>query len=265
MPSLLTDVLAVLQVHFHARLQHPQPSVPPVDLVEVQFWRVVVQFHPVGKQANDASDGVAWNENWAGAYLQKPNGTFNSITGTFTVPGISGPNGAGAAAWVGIDGIACGVILQAGVIATITSTGPAYAAVWEWYPGPSGAFQGNFTVAAGDNIKVTVSASNATSGLATIQNLSNQQSTTQYLQSSHELCGQNAEWIVEAYALNGTTGFNIVPLANFRTVVFTDAQAGGQGNQTFGPLGATIMGIQQNGQYLTNVSVTASSVVVKYV
>ncbi|KAF8451939.1 peptidase G1 [Boletus edulis BED1] len=192
-------------------------------------------------------------------------GTFSSITGTFTVPGISGPIGAGAAAWVGIDGGACNMIFEAGVIFNITSTGSQLnKAVWEWYPDPLGAFPDDFTIAAGDIINVTVSALNATSGLVAVQNLNNQQSATQYVQSSHALCGQSVEWIVEDYLLNYSST-SPVPLVNFGTVEFTHAQAGGPGNQTFGLQGATIVGIEQNGQYLTNVSVDASSVVVKYV
>ncbi|KAG6372605.1 peptidase A4 family-domain-containing protein [Boletus reticuloceps] len=221
-------------------------------------------FNTAEKHINDASGGISWTRTWAGAELQQSNGTFRSVTGTFTVPSISGPIGAGAAALVGIDGGACNMIFEAGVIFNITSTGPQNKAVWEWYPDPLGAFPDNFTIAAGDSINVTVSASNATSGLVEIQNLSNQQSATQRVQSSHALCGQSAEWIVEDYLLNDTST-NPVPLANFGKVVFTHAQAGGPGNQTFGPQGSTIVGIEQNGQYLTNVSVDASSVVVKYV
>ncbi|KAF8120544.1 peptidase A4 family-domain-containing protein [Boletus edulis] len=224
-------------------------------------------FNTAEKHINDAPGGViSWTEIWAGAQLQQSNGTFSSITGTFTVPGISGPTGAGAAAWVGIDGGACNMIFQAGVMFSITSTGSQLnQAVYEWYPDPARVFPDNFTIAAGDVINVTVSASNATSGLVTVQNLSNPQSATQPVQSSYALCGQSAEWIVEDYQFDSSSTSPVPPLVNFGTLVFRHAQAGGPGNQTFGLQGATIVGIEQNGQYLTNASVDASSVTVKYV
>jgi hypothetical protein len=74
------------------------------------------------------------------------------------------------------------------------------------------------------------------------------------------LCEYNAEWIVEDFESNGS----LVPFANFGTVTFTGAQATDSGS-TVGPSGATIIDIEQNGQVLTSVSSTSSSVTVKYV
>lgn len=53
-------------------------------------------------------------------------GTFTSVTGTFTVPTPSGASGASAAAWVGIDGDTCAnVLLQTGVDFTVSANGEA--------------------------------------------------------------------------------------------------------------------------------------------
>jgi hypothetical protein len=49
-------------------------------------------------------------------------GTFTSVTGTFTVPTPSGSTGSAAAAWVGIDGDSCtSAILQTGISFTVES------------------------------------------------------------------------------------------------------------------------------------------------
>lgn len=53
-------------------------------------------------------------------------GTFTTVTGTFTVPTPSGTSGA-ASAWVGIDGDTCGnAILQTGIDFTITGGKVSY-------------------------------------------------------------------------------------------------------------------------------------------
>ena len=92
---------------------------------------------PVGDVSN-----IHYTVNWAGAGLNKsevrtipliyghlqshPQGTFTTVTGTFTVPAPSGSNG-GASVWVGIDGDACGeVILQTGIYFTITNGTVSY-------------------------------------------------------------------------------------------------------------------------------------------
>ena len=53
-------------------------------------------------------------------------GTFTTVTGTFTVPALSGSSGA-AAAWVGIDGDTCeSAILQTGIDFTTTNGKVSY-------------------------------------------------------------------------------------------------------------------------------------------
>ncbi|KAF8557512.1 hypothetical protein OG21DRAFT_1601614 [Imleria badia] len=154
------------------------------------------------------------------------------VIGTFTVPTSSGPTGASAAAWVGIDGVTCDtVILQTGVAFTVKNSQPKYNAWYEWYTAPSYDFSG-ITISAGDVIKLTVTASSETSGTAEIENLFNGQTASKSLTSSTPLCRQNAEWVVEDYAVNNSA----VPFADFGTVTFTNAEATGTG--TYTPSGA---------------------------
>ncbi|KAH0831134.1 peptidase A4 family-domain-containing protein [Lanmaoa asiatica] len=206
-----------------------------------------------------AISNTQYSGNWAGAIWEQGNGTFNSVTGTFTVPTPSGSTGASAAAWVGIDGDTCAsAILQTGIAFTVESGQPTYSAWCEWYPAPSSTFSG-INISAGDTIKLTVTAWTATSGTTMIANLSNGQTVSKNLTSSAPLCGQNAEWIVEDY----TMGSSLVSFANFSTVTFTNAVATGTG--TYTPSGATISDINQNNQVLTSVWTSGSSVTIQYV
>ena len=83
---------------------------------------------------------------------------------------------------------------------------------------------------------------------------------TKELSSSAALCQQNAEWIVEDYNVNGSK----IPFANFGTVTFTSAKAASTSGPV-GPAGANLVNIEQNGQILTSVSASGSSLTVKYV
>lgn len=96
--------------------------------------------------------------------------------------------------------------------------------------------------------------------MATLENLSTGQSlSSDEINSTYALCGQNAEWIVEDFSnYDGTQ----VPLADFHNVTFTDAVASGTG--TYTPDGATIVNIAQQNQVLTSVEIHGSSVTVNY-
>jgi hypothetical protein len=113
-----------------------------------------------------AATNTQYSDNWAGAILV---GTgYTSVTGTFTVPE---PSTAGSgSAWVGIDGDTCQTaILQTGVDWTKSGDSYSYAAWYEWYPASSIDFSG-MSISAGDEIKVTVTATSDTSGTATVEN-----------------------------------------------------------------------------------------------
>ncbi|KAG6375465.1 peptidase A4 family-domain-containing protein [Boletus reticuloceps] len=210
--------------------------------------------------AADASN-VEYSSNWSGAVWDEAVGTFTTVTGTFTVPTPSGKTGSAASAWVGIDGDTCQTaILQTGVDFIVGRGGSvSYDAWYEWYPDYAYDFTG-ISISAGDVIKTTVTATSTTSGSAVIENLTNGQTVTQDITSTYALCEQNAEWIVEDFEEGG----RLVPLADFGTVTFTSASASGPG-VTYTPSGATEIDIEQNGQILTNVTISGSSVTIQYV
>lgn len=96
---------------------------------------------------SDVSDATTYSSNWAGAVWDQDNvrrqshqpclawshpilfsqGTFTSVTGTFTVPTPSGENGTAASVWVGIDGDTCtSAILQTGIDFTLNNGEASY-------------------------------------------------------------------------------------------------------------------------------------------
>lgn len=196
---------------------------------------------------------VEYSSNWAGAILIGSG--YTSVTGTFTVPTPT-TSGSGAA-WVGIDGDTCDTaILQTGIDWTKSGSSVTYDAWYEWYPDYSYDFSG-ITLAAGNTIKVTVTASSLTGGTAVVENVSTGKTVTHTFSnegSEGDLCETNAEWIVEDYE----EGDSLVSFADFGTVTFTSCSAIESGT-TVGTTGATIIDIEQNNEVLTSCSVPSSS------
>jgi hypothetical protein len=206
---------------------------------------------PTPEASNDTF--VEYSSNWAGAILIGSG--YTSVTGTFTVPTPS-TSGSGAA-WVGIDGDTCQTaILQTGIDWTKSGDSITYDAWYEWYPDYSYDFSG-ITLAAGNTVKVTVTASSLTGGTAVVENVSTGKTVTHTFSnegSEGDLCEENAEWIVEDYE----EGSSLVSFADFGTVTFTGASAIENG-ETVGTTGATIIDIEQNSKVLTSCSVPSSS------
>ncbi|MCJ1395126.1 hypothetical protein MMC18_008007 [Xylographa bjoerkii] len=229
---------------------------------------------PAGPDPVPDSSNVQYSDNWSGAVLTAPPAgqTFNAVSGTFTVPTVSPPSGAGSgswasSAWVGIDGDTYGnAILQTGIDFTVTksggSTSQSFQAWYEWYP--NDAFNFAMDVSAGDVIALSVVSSSASAGTVTIKNVSSGASVSKALKapgSGSHLGGQNAEWIVEDFEEGGS----LVALSNFGTVTFTDCVAK-TSSEKLGLSGATIIDIKQSGKVETSVTVeSSSSVQIKYV
>ncbi|PQE26616.1 aspergillopepsin-2 precursor protein [Rutstroemia sp. NJR-2017a BVV2] len=220
---------------------------------------------------------VEYSENWSGAIITSPPSgetrltaalQWKTVTGTFTVPTPSKPSGSSneeywaASAWVGIDGDTCETaILQAGIDFIITESGEyEYDAWYEWYP--DYAYDFDLTVSAGDVIKTTVEATSLKAGTATIENVTTGKTVSISLSSSSSLCGENAEWIVEDFE----SGSELVALADFGTVTFTDCSAA-TSETSEGVSDATVIDIESDeGKVLTSVTLESSSeIVVTYV
>jgi hypothetical protein len=114
-------------------------------------------------------------------------------------------------------------------------------------------------------VNVIFTANGTTDGTATIVNesLRPQQSSTMTFTNQPPLCKQNAEWIVEDVSnYDGPA-----PFANFSSVTFVEPLAQTVGYQTYGPGGAQIVDIEQDGQILTATSLTrgGQDITVNYV
>lgn len=245
--ALLASMAIAAPLTEQRRARRLRQSNPPLGVNSTEAIKFTDVTHP------------QFSSNWAGGVLIGSG--FKTVTGTFTIPTPRIPSGGStrtqfcASAWVGIDGDTCQTaILQTGLDFCVQGSAVSFAAWFEWFPDFAHDFTG-ITLAAGDSIKVTVSASSFTGGTATIKNNSRGQTVSHTFSGQPSLCQTNAEWIVEDFS----SGNSLVPFANFGTVTFSGANAGG-----VGPSGATIIDMQQNGQTLTSVSVSGSSVTVNH-
>lgn len=198
-----------------------------------------------------------YNTNWAGAVIETTG--VEAVTGTFVVP-IPTTEGSGAA-WVGIDGNDCYTgILQAGIDWAKSSSGNVtYTGWYEWWPSSMEYWSASeLPVAAGDSIRVTVTATSTTSGVAAVENLTQDRSINHTFTSAEVLspiCQTDAEWIVEDYYEN----FDFVEFADFGTVEFTEASAVTSAG-TIGVTNAEVFDIEQDDEGIrTNSSITGSS------
>jgi len=207
----------------------------------------------------------ATSSNWAGAVLNEPAGTFRSVTGTFTVPTPSEPSGGGsgshsASAWVGIDGDSCQTaIVQTGIDFTISNGRVSFDAWSEFFPAPSVDFSG-FSIAAGQQIRLTATVTSTTAGTLQIENLTTGKSVSRSVTSSSRLCQQDAEWIVEDFE----EGSSLVPFASFTPVTFTDVSASTSSGGSDTPAGAVLIDLVQNGKTLATASASSNSVTVSH-
>lgn len=131
---------------------------------------------------------------------------------------------------------------------------------YEWYPDYAYDFDGiSFSV--GDNVKVSVTADSTSTGSVEVSNLSNGQKVNHDFSggTQGDLCETNAEWIVEDFEQGGSD----VPLVNFGTVTFTNAEAT-QGGSTVDTSGANTFLMRKQGKVVTSGSNSGDEVTVKY-
>jgi hypothetical protein len=221
------------------------------------------------KSQVNTAHAVDYSSNWGGAVIKSPPAgqTFNAVAGSFIVPTPSIPaNGMGtgesfaAAIWVGIDGDTySNAILQTGIDLTVAADGtPSFSAWYEWFPDYSYNFD-DITISAGDEISMTVIASSSTEGTAIVENVTTGQQASIDLSSTYALGGQNAEWIVEDFEVNG----GLVAFADFGTVQFTNCVATTEESRV-GVDGASVIEIGDAGGQLTGVDIVNNEEVVVF-
>lgn len=162
--------------------------------------------------------------------------SYTSVSGTWTVPTVTGPSGGGggllggligtggsdtySAVWTGIDGFNTGDtnLIQAGTEQDWINGAPQYSAWWEILPAPETPIT-NITVHPGDTVTVTIA--QVSSGTWSIAVTDGTQTFTTTQSYSGAL--SSAEWIVEAPLVGGTQS----TLANYGSTVFDKGTANG--------------------------------------
>jgi hypothetical protein len=161
----------------------------------------------------------ATSTNWSGYAVNSGNGSVTAVSGSWIVPTVSGTGTTYSSAWVGIDGYNSSSVEQTGTEMDVINGKPQYSAWYEMYP--SFPVTLNMSIKPGDTMTASVTY-NTTSGIFTlaIKDVTQNESFSTN-QSGPSLARSSAEWIVEAPSSN--TG--VLPLANFGSVTFTNAQA----------------------------------------
>lgn len=159
--------------------------------------------------------------NWAG-YADETNlsnpqsGVVTDVQGTWTVPSVDCSSGDGyAAIWVGIDGDSSNTVEQTGTEQDCVNGAPAYSAWYEFYPKRS--YNISLAVSPGDVMFAEV----RYAGGSFTATLTNETTGASYsVKQKTHAARSSAEWIVEAPYSGG-----VLPLANFGTATFSNAQA----------------------------------------
>lgn len=166
------------------------------------------------------------SQNWSGYVVQSSAGkSFSNVSGSWVEPSVKSSSSDGYAAfWVGIGGASnqSQALEQVGTAAQTTNGQTSYYAWYELVP--SSQVTLNMTIHPGDHMSgsVTVNGTNVTISLT---DHTTGQSVTKTLQMSNPDTS-SAEWIAEAPASESSDGsMQILPLADFGSVTFSQASA----------------------------------------
>ncbi len=137
--------------------------------------------------------------NWSG-YAAETNlstpasNAVSAVSGSWTVPTVTGKTNAYSSIWVGIDGYSSSSVEQLGTEQDTSKSGATtYYAWWEMYPNPSVKIT-SMTISPGDSISASVTYSAAYTLQITDNTTGQSFSTTQSATAQR----YSAEWIVEA-------------------------------------------------------------------
>jgi hypothetical protein len=183
---------------------------------------------PPGESPGLAPAGTTTAANWAG---YAATGTkFSSVSAGWVVPTVTCITGKQlSAAWVGLDGFNSATVEQIGTDSDCAAGAPNYYAWYELFP--SAVFILAKPVAPGDRMSASVVATTPTTFALTITDVTKGW-TRAFAKTLATAKRSSAEIIQEAPCC--TAGGNVLPLANFGTINFTNANANGQpiGNLT---------------------------------
>lgn len=154
--------------------------------------------------------------NWSGYAVTGSTGTVTSVSGSWTVPLVTGSKRTTAYSsfWVGIDGFNTNTVEQIGTDSDIQNGKAVYYAWYEFYPNPMVQIT-SITVSPGDTISASVTYS-PTDNTFTVSITDKTQSWTSPPTTVSGATESSAEWIAEAPSSLG----GVLPLADFGRVNF---------------------------------------------
>lgn len=155
--------------------------------------------------------------NWAGYIVQ--HGPYTSVTGQWTVPGVSTSQSGFSAVWLGVDGVTNDHLIQVGTEQDSLFGDTSYSAWWEILPAPAVEIT-SFHVHPGDRITASITRVSATRWQIRIVDAGHGSYTTTRTYIGR---GTSAEWILEAPVVNDRQS----RLAQHGPVVFDHATANG--------------------------------------
>jgi Peptidase A4 family len=169
-----------------------------------------------------------YSTNWSG-YVADAGG-YSSVLAGWTQPAAdcSGTSGlTDAAFWVGLDGFGSSTVEQTGSDAVCSDGSASYGAWFEAYPEPSYGYDA--TVEPGDQFYAYVSGSGDSYELVI-------EDDTQGWYGAQDVTVPGAEDASAEIIAEAPSSGGILPLTNFGTVAFSDAQADGDGFGSLSPV-----------------------------
>lgn len=191
----------------------------------------------VGAPAASAASGVEYATNSFGSSTNSANSTdwsgwdvtgdtYTSVSAAWTVPTVTCAAGetSYSADWVGLDGDGSDSVEQTGTSSDCDSGTAAYSAWYEFYPSISVNLPN--LVKAGDKISAAVASEKGTDQFKLVLTDSTQKWTKTQTGDSPAGTGASAEIIAEAPSGSERTN-SVLPLADFKTVTFSDVLVNG--------------------------------------
>jgi hypothetical protein len=167
----------------------------------------------------NSANAAATSTNWSGYAAAGQAGTFTSVSSSWTQPAVTcGPQQTFSSFWVGLDGDGTQSVEQTGTEADCSGGAAAYQGWWEMFPAAPVFY--NEPVKPGDAMSAAVTSAGGGAFTLTLSDQTqNWTQTTQQTSQTAQL--GSAEVIAEApSSQNG-----VLPLSNFGTVNFTNAEA----------------------------------------
>jgi Peptidase A4 family len=182
-----------------------------------------------------ATTSTNWSGYAAETNLNSPQAAaFTAVSGSWTVPTVTGSGTSYSSIWVGLDGYSSSTVEQIGTDSDLVNGVPTYYAWYEMYPSDSVTVT-TLTINPGDKISASVNYTGTNLFSLNLADANTGKSfiTTQTLKNAQR---SSAEWIVEAPSSN----FGVLPLANFGTASLGSASASatlkGTTGTTTGPI-----------------------------